>query len=142
MKNGDGSMHHDDGSMHHSDGSMHHSDSSMHHSDGSMHHSDGSMHHIEGSMHHSDGSMHHSDGSMHHIEGSMHQGESLVGVGYLSNYPEDLGRRHCSAQQTRTRILKPTMLLVGNSLLRNVQHPVANDGSDVTVQQKIGSDTC
>ena len=34
---------------------------------------------------------------------------------------------------------KPTTLLVGNSLLRDVHQPVANDGSDVTVQRKSGA---
>ena len=34
---------------------------------------------------------------------------------------------------------KPTSLLVGNSLLRDVHHPVANDGSDDTVQRKSGA---
>ena len=34
---------------------------------------------------------------------------------------------------------KSTTLLVGNSLLKDVHQPVANDGSDVTVQRKSGA---
>ena len=43
------------------------------------------------------------------------------------------------AESTNDSPPKPTTLLVGNSLLRNMQHPVADDGSDVTVQVKSGA---
>ena len=43
------------------------------------------------------------------------------------------------AESTNDSPPKPTTLPVGNSLLRNVQHPVADDGSDVTVQVKSGA---
>ena len=68
----------------------------MHHCEGNVHHGDGSVHHGERNMHHGERSMHHGDGSMHHGERSMHHNESLVAVGYMSNYPEDPGGRHCT----------------------------------------------
>ena len=51
--------------------------------------------------------------------------------------PVDTANTH--AETTIDSPPKPTTLLVGNSLLRNVQHPVANDGSDVSVQSKSGA---
>ena len=51
--------------------------------------------------------------------------------------PVDTANTH--AETTIESPPKPTTLLVGNSLLRNVQHPVANDGSDVSVQSKSGA---
>ena len=51
--------------------------------------------------------------------------------------PVDTANRH--AETAIDSPPKPTTLLVGNSLLINVQHPVANDGSDVSVQSKSGA---
>ena len=51
--------------------------------------------------------------------------------------PVDTANTH--AETTIESPPKPTTLLVVNSLLRNVQHPVANDGSDVSVQSKSGA---
>ena len=51
--------------------------------------------------------------------------------------PVDTANRH--AETTIDSPPKPTTLLVGSSLLINVQHPVANGGSDVSVQSKSGA---
>ena len=63
----------------------------------------------------------------------------------LHRLREDLKERlpvskaNTQAEATIDSPSKPTTLLVGNSLLRDVHHPVANDGSDVTVQRKSGA---
>ena len=63
----------------------------------------------------------------------------------LHRLREDLKERlpvsksNTQAEATIDSPSKPTTLLVGNSLLRDVQHPVANDGSAVTVQRKSGA---
>ena len=63
----------------------------------------------------------------------------------LHRLREDLKERlpvskaNTQAEETIDSPSKPTTLLVGNSLLRDVHHPVANDGSDVTVQRKSGA---
>ena len=51
--------------------------------------------------------------------------------------PVDTANTH--AETTIDSPPKPTTLLVGNSLLRNVQHPVTNDGSVVSVESKSGA---
>ena len=51
--------------------------------------------------------------------------------------PVDTANTH--AETTIDSPPKLTSLLVGNSLLRNVQHPVTNDGSDDSVQSKSGA---
>ena len=62
----------------------------------------------------------------------------------LHRLREDLKERlpvskaNTQAEATIDSPSKPTTLLVGNSLLRNLHHPVANDGSAVTVQRKSG----
>ena len=43
------------------------------------------------------------------------------------------------AETTNDSPPKPTTLLVGNSLVRDVQFPVANEGSDITVQRRSGA---
>ena len=71
----------------------------------------------------------------------------LVGIlaEQQSELREDLKERlpvskaNTQAEATIDSPSKPTTLLVGNSLLRDVHHPVANDGSDVTVQRKSGA---
>ena len=63
----------------------------------------------------------------------------------LHRLREDLKERlpvskaNTQAEATIDSPWKPTTLLVGNSLLRDVHHPVANDGSAVTVQRKPGA---
>ena len=50
-----------------------------------------------------------------------------------------VSKANTQAEETIDSPSKPTTLLIGNSLLRDVHHPVANDGSDVTVQRKSGA---
>ena len=50
-----------------------------------------------------------------------------------------VSKANTQAEATIDSPSKPTTLLVGNSLLRDVHHPVANDGYDVTVQRKSGA---
>ena len=50
-----------------------------------------------------------------------------------------VNKANTQAEATIDSPSKPTTLLVGNSLLRDVHHPVANDGYDVTVQRKSGA---
>ena len=50
-----------------------------------------------------------------------------------------VSKANTHAEATNDSPPKPTTLLVGNSLLRDVHHPVANDGSDITVQRRSGA---
>ena len=47
--------------------------------------------------------------------------------------------RKANTETTNDSPPKPTTLLVGNSLVRDVQFPVANEGSDITVQCRSGA---
>ena len=50
-----------------------------------------------------------------------------------------VSKANTQAEATIDSPSKPTTIIVGNSLLRDVHHTVANDGSDVTVQRKSGA---
>ena len=50
-----------------------------------------------------------------------------------------VSKANTHAEATNDSPPKPTTLLVGNSLLRDVHHPVANNGSDITVQRRSGA---